>query len=260
MLSESFLSCKTLRNFVLAIYDMAFFNYFHPLKRLERERVNAIKNRRLPTFIKDNLLKQYPDLEDEASRKEFICIDLETTGLDPAVDKILSIGWVIIRDQKIDLSSSVELMINDGADICAKTAVINHITPEMLEKGITLDEAMMALFSELVGKVIVAHGCVVEEKFINHYLSNRFHLKPVPLLWLDTLGLEKHLGKLSDCSGDIDVRLSPTRQRYGLPEYNAHGALIDSIATAELLLAQQKRIYRDQKSCFGRLYRISQHK
>lgn len=238
---------------------MALLNYFHPLKRLERERANAIKSRLLPTFIKNNLLKGYPDLDDEACRQEFICIDLETTGLDPEVDKILSIGWVTTRDQKIDMSSCVELMINDGADICAKTAVINHITPEMLEKGITLDEAMMAFFSQSVGKVIVAHGCIVEENFINHYLSSRYDLKPVPLLWLDTLGLEKYLGKLCDRSSDLDLRLSPTRHRYGLPEYNAHGALIDSIATAELLLAQLKRIYRDQKSCFGRLYRISQH-
>jgi DNA polymerase-3 subunit epsilon len=63
---------------------------------------------------------------------------------------------------------------------------------------------------------------------------------------------------LSDCHDQTDLRLSSVRGRYGLPAYNAHGALIDSIATAELLLAQIKRIYRDKKSGFGRLYSISQ--
>ncbi|WED29388.1 3'-5' exonuclease [Vibrio sp. DW001] len=236
---------------------MALFHYFHPLKKLDRERAKTVDSRLIPGFIKQNLLENYPDLHEDACRQEYICLDLETTGLDPMEDKILSLGWVTIRDQKIDMSSCVELMINEDADIRAKTAVINHITPEMLMKGITLDEAMMAFFSQSVGKVIVAHGCVIERNFFNRYLSNRYQLKPVPLLWLDTLGLEKHLSKLSDRSMELDLRLSSTRYRYGLPEYNAHGALIDSVATAELLLAQLKRIYRNQKSCFGRLYRIS---
>ena len=36
----------------------------------------------------------------------------------------------------------------------------------------------------------------------------------------------------------MSIRLADSRQRYGLPHYAAHNALIDAIATAELLQAQ----------------------
>ncbi|WP_413283383.1 exonuclease domain-containing protein [Vibrio sp. MA40-2] len=240
---------------------MRWINYFHPLRKLQRQRITSYKQRQLPDFLKLNLTEEYPDLEDEANKLEFVCLDLETTGLDPKNDRILSVGWVVIKNLRIDISSRVELLVKSDAEVSAKTAVINHITPEMLAKGVTVDEALLAFFTQSRGRVIVAHGCVVEKNFINHYLYHRYKLNPLPLLWLDTLMIEKHLSKIVDKSeGSTDLRLSSSRKRYGLPEYNAHGALIDSLATAELLLAQLKRVYKDDKTCFGRLYRIGLYK
>ncbi|MDV7103841.1 3'-5' exonuclease [Vibrio sp. TH_r3] len=239
---------------------MQWINYFHPLRKLQRQRIISYKQRQLPEFLKLNLADEYPDLEDEANGLEFICLDLETTGLDPANDQILSIGWVVIRNLKIDISTRVELLVKSDAEVNAKTAVINHITPEMLSNGVTVDEALLAFFKQSRGRVIVAHGCVVEQNFIDHYFKHRYKLKPLPLLWLDTLMIEKHLSKIVDKSAATDLRLSTSRARYGLPEYNAHGALIDSLATAELLLAQLKKVYKDGKTCFGRLYRIGLYK
>lgn len=237
---------------------MALLNHFHPLSKLERVRKKALDTRLLPDFIQANLRQPYPSIEEDVSSLQYICLDLETTGLDPKNDKILSFGWVTITDFHVDLASNVEIMVNDGGNVSEKTAVINHITPEMLEAGVSLDDAVLAFFEHAIGKVIVAHGCVVEREFLNHYFKERFHLAAIPLLWIDTLAIEKHLSKLSDCHDQVDLRLSSVRERYDLPAYNAHGALIDAIATAELLLAQIKRIYRDKKSGFGRLYSISQ--
>ncbi len=239
---------------------MVWLSYFHPLKRLERRRAERLKRGLMPDFLNKNLERHYPDMQDEAKQQEYICIDLETTGLDPATDKILSIGWVTIKDLKIEVSGSVHLMINEQVDISPTTAVINHITPEMLQQGVSLNEAVREFFYHCQGKVIVAHGCVMEQRFLEHYLKTRYQLNPLPLLWLDTLGIEKHLSRPLGSETSVDLRLSSARARYGLPEYNAHSALIDAIATAELLLAQMKVIYRDKKSCFGRLYRISHSK
>ena len=236
---------------------MAWINYFHPLRKLQRERAVLADLPQLPSYIQKNLGMEYPHLNDEAKELEYICLDLETTGLDPEKDRILSIGWVVIKGLHIDISSGKQLMIKDNCDVCAQTAVINHITPEMLEQGYSLSEAFKEFFVQSQGRVIVAHACFVEKHFIDHYLKRCLDLPELPFLWLDTLGIEKHFCQNIDNDSEADLRLSSVRERYGLPEYNAHGALIDSIATAELLLAQIKRVYKDGKSCFGRLYRIS---
>ncbi|WP_418135139.1 hypothetical protein [Psychromonas sp. GE-S-Ul-11] len=55
-----------------------------------------------------------------------------------------------------------------------------------------------------------------------------------------------------------DNRLTAVRKRYQLPQYNAHNALVDSLATAELLLAQIARIYRHKPVTLETLYKISQ--
>ena len=41
----------------------------------------------------------------------------------------------------------------------------------------------------------------------------------------------------------MSLRLHPSRERYHLPPYQAHHALIDALATAELLQAQIARHY-----------------
>ncbi|WED24114.1 3'-5' exonuclease [Vibrio sp. JC009] len=239
---------------------MLWKNIFHPLSKLERKRVEALQGRKLPLFVQENIAWQYPGLDDETKQQDFICLDLETTGLDPKTDQILSIGWVEMKGMNIDLSSSVQLMIKGCRKVRARTAVINHITPEMLQQGCSLDEAFLEFFNRAKGKIIVAHARFVEQHFIDNYLKQSFNLEPLPFLWLDTLNIEKYLCRHLDNNTSPDLRLSAIRERYGLPEYNTHSALIDSVSTAELLLAQICRIYRDDKSCFGRLYRISHSK
>jgi len=239
---------------------MGWTTYFHPLRKLNREKEIFLASSKMPPIIEKNITWDYPHLDDEAKRQEFIVLDLETTGLDVEKDRVLSIGWVSIKNFQIDLSTAKELMINNDTDVRPETVVINHITPEMLQEGVSLDDAFSLFFAQSQGKVIVAHACCVEKSFIDRYAREHFDLPPLPLLWIDTLGIEKYLSRAIDHNQDADLRLSSIRARYVLPEYNAHGALIDSISTAELLLAQIKRVYRDTKSCFGHLYRISHTK
>lgn len=236
-------------------------NYFHPLKKLERKRNHYIDTVHAPDFLQQAVGGLAPQIGEDAADHSYICLDLETTGVNAETDKVLSIGWVEINNMHVELSSSRELFINsDAKNIKAETAVINHITPEMLEIGCSLDEAMQQFFVHAKGKVIVAHGCCIEQAFIDKYFQRAFSLSPVPLVWLDTLAIEKHISRFSQSSSEVDYRLSSVRQQYGLPEYNNHGALIDALATAELLLAQMKKIFRSDKTCFSRLFRISESK
>lgn len=236
---------------------MQWLSYFHPLRKLQRARSTVNLTPSIPKFIKDNLDWTCPDLDDDARQLEYICLDLETTGLDPYNDTILSIGWVVIKNYHIDLSSCMQMLVKDTIDVSKESVVIHHLTPEMLSNGYSLDEAMETFFQHAQGRIIVAHACFIEQGFIDNYLKKRYGLPSLPLVWLDTLGLEKRLCQSIDKESQHDFRLSSVRSKYGLPEYNAHGALIDSISSAELLLAQIKRAAGNSTSCFGRLYRIS---
>lgn len=101
------------------------------------------------------------------------------------------------------------------------------------------------MLKELKNKIVVVHYRPIERDFFYSALLNRIGegiLFPV----VDTMQIEGNI-QIEKVSGFFDkllgkkmpsVRLANSRERYGLPAYSAHNALIDAIATAELLQAQ----------------------
>ncbi|MGL6259683.1 3'-5' exonuclease [Vibrio sp. WXL103] len=236
---------------------LSVLRYFHPLEQLRRKRTKYIEAEQLPDSIKQNLEVDIPEISAAISELDFIILDFETTGLDSSEDLILSIGWVEMSNNKIELATGQHLFINSDSQIKPETAVINHITPQMLTEGVSLHEAIDRFFAAAAGKIVVAHGCVVEESFLNHYLHKQYQSDKLPLVWVDTMRIEKQLAKAINQDSDIDVTLSGSRRRYELPEYQTHNALLDSVATAELLLAISKRIDPKNALTIGTLYKLS---
>lgn len=236
------------------------FESFHPFERMLRRRNRYVDKTLLPLELKNLLVSPKCGIQQRVSELEFIVLDIETTGFDSEEETILSIGWVEITNNKIDLTSAQHLYINSDSKIKPETAIVNHITQQMLINGVSIHQAIKSFLQQAMGKILVAHGCVVEANFINCYLSRTFKISPPPLLWIDTLCLEKRLQHTINPTDTSDVTLSATRERYQLPRYNAHNALADAVATAELLLAQQARIAPQAEITIGTLYRLSQYK
>lgn len=226
------------------------FNYYHPLNKLKRARERYISKHTLPECIKVLLSAPLPDLDDDLYRLEYIALDFETSGFEPENDHLLSVGYLPMKEQKLLLEQAIETFVFSSKKIKAETAVINHIMPEMLEKGVPLRDVMEGLFSALSGKVIIAHGCMIEKRFLDHYLKQYFQLPPLPLLWVDTLSIEKSLIMHHGNDQSADFRLASVRRRHGLPEYPAHGALVDALATGELYLALLKKRFAGTEASF----------
>ncbi|MGR5063249.1 3'-5' exonuclease [Photobacterium sp. DNB22_13_2] len=232
-------------------------SYFKPLNRLSRAQVkwrdahsSQASGEQVFQLQEGNL----PEPDTALFDLDILCLDFETTGLNPDKDQILSIGYVEMQKGMLNLGSCEETFIKDSSGINAQSAIINQITPEMLISGQALDEAMEALFAKMAGKIVLVHGLTVEKSFIEHYLQKRFDMAMPPLLWLDTLLIEKMLVTNRHVREEGDYRLSSIRQRYGLPEYPSHGALIDAVATGELLLAVMIKCFGQSKPRLEEVY------
>ncbi len=234
-------------------------NYFHPLEKQKRYKNNYLARQTTLSSLQKELINSLnPELSTPVSELDYIVLDFETTGLNSKKDVILSLGWVDINKGKVDLNTAKHLYLNDDSLIKPKTAVINHITPQILQKeGVSIDYAMATFMKAALGKVIIAHCCGVEKNFFNHYMKTRYNLTDFPLFWLDTLCIERKIEQAVNKGQNIDLTLASTRERYGLPEYNAHNALADAVATAELFLAQQKRLASGKELYFGTVFRMS---
>ncbi|MFT2097851.1 exonuclease domain-containing protein [Marinomonas sp. 2405UD66-6] len=231
------------------------FNRFHPIHQLEKKRAALVEEGKLPKPIAELLSEPYPLPETKLNELEFLVFDLETTGLDPKKDRILSIGHLKIHNMLVDISTSVHTYIKAEKYVKPEAAVINHIVPEMLSEGQLFDEAMHDLFRAMKGKILIAHGTVVEKSFIDAYVKLRYGLDSLPLLWLDTLILEKSLLRNKNDTGTGDYQLAAVRERHNLPPYLAHNALADSIATGELFLVLVKIIYGKSVPLLSNVYK-----
>jgi DNA polymerase III subunit epsilon len=172
------------------------------------------------------------------SQVELLALDLETTGLDPRTDHVLSLGWVPVAGGQVLLADAREHRVRppDGVDV-GSSATIHGLTDDALAGAASLAEVLPLLLGALHGRVLLAHHAQVEVEFVGAATVSAYGARP-PLTVVDTLALEHRLR--ADVNGEVQgsLRLDAARRTYGLPRYASHHALTDAVAAAELLLAQ----------------------
>lgn len=176
-------------------------------------------------------------------------LDTETGGLDPSRHPILTIGAVAWQDGEI--GESVEWKLYAPEQFCDPKALeVNGIDIEVHNReAIRPDEAAQAMLRfgrrysdgtriRLAGHNIVAfdagflralYGPADYWRYFSHRPVDTMQL--LPFLWL--AGQGQDIGKLSEACAAFGVKLT-----------GAHTALGDALATARLLTAMVKRLWR----------------
>lgn len=232
------------------------FLFKDEFQKLEKNML-ALKNKNQDNRYLNTLLS-YPLPDKHASVEDLsiLSLDFETTGLNFQKDVVISFGGVLIEKGQIIFNSSFHHLIKvDNDDIKNNEAIVNHITPEMLENGIDKQSALDILIDKIKGKVILTHGHIIEQTFLLK-LMGLDNATSLPLIFLDTMQIEHSLLK-SMSLNNLDLRLFAIRQKRGFPSYVAHNALADCVATAEVFLAQVKDIFGKDKSNLLTLYKRS---
>ena len=171
------------------------------------------------------------------ARVELVALDLETTGLDPARDSILSVGLVHLAGERIALASAWHQVVKVDGAIPEAAAVIHRITDDHAAGGRRLEEVMAGVLEHLAGRVMLVHHAAIERGFLDT-ACRRLYGGPLLVPIVDTAHLaRRRLERRHEAVKAGDIRLFNLRARYGLPRYQAHNALSDAVATAELFLA-----------------------
>ena len=233
---------------------MGLFSLFDPIQILNKRIEKFSSSKHCPDELRQ-FYKKIPVTKDTPIKQcQITSIDFETTGLDIENDQILSIGGIDITRSPIQFNSTFHYYIKNKEDVIKKeSAVINQITPELLANGKDISIAIYELLEKISGKIILVHCSYIECGFIRKILKLR-KKDPLPFLVLDTMEIER---KLNMANPNIDVRLSSIRERRNLPEYEAHNALIDSLATADVFLAQIKDVFKNTQATILPIYKRS---
>ncbi|MEO0579476.1 MAG: exonuclease domain-containing protein [Pseudomonadota bacterium] len=175
-----------------------------------------------------------PEPNARAIDSDFLCVDLETNGLDPTTASLLSVGSVAIERGRVVLASATHRIVRANADV-GISATVHGLTDTVCAAGESLDDVLGDLLAQLEHRVLVVHYAGLDVALLDRLCRARFGAAlNAPVVDTLELGRRALAGRQA---GRGELRLGAMRERYGLPAYRQHNSLTDALATAELLLA-----------------------
>jgi DNA polymerase III subunit epsilon len=165
----------------------------------------------------------------------FLVIDVETTGLDPRRDEVISFAGVPVEGGRIVASGAVHGLVRPESPPAASSVVIHGLRTADLAAAPSAATAFPPLAHSLPGRVPVAHAAWVEREFLRPHL--RALGCPLPRQIVDTALLWR---LLSIQRGERDPgthRLSAVAEALGLPAHRPHEAEGDALTAAQAFLA-----------------------
>ena len=165
-----------------------------------------------------------------------VALDLETTGLDVANDRIVQIGAVAMRGPVILDAPRIHTRVAPGVPISAASTRIHGITDSEVEGAPKLVELFEPLAEAFAGRVVIGQNIRFDLAVLRHEAAR------AGLAWHDPPALDvTHLAGGLD-RGLVDLGLESLASRYGVTIEARHDALGDSLAAARIFAALVPRL------------------
>jgi DNA polymerase III subunit epsilon len=185
----------------------------------------------------------------------YAVVDLETTGLDPSRDEIISFASVPIDEGRVVVGRVATAIARPARMPGPETMRIHGLRPIDLADAAPLAEVLDVVLEALTGRVMVAHVAAVERGFLAPALKRAGLSLAMPVLDTDALAGQV-LGTNRAGDGAV-IPLADAARELGLPVHSPHVAEGDALTTAQLFLALATRLDRMKPQTVGSLERLS---
>ncbi len=176
------------------------------------------------------------------SALEYIALDFETTGLDPAVDEVISMGAILITSGRIDLSRSVYGETFHDRPANRSGVTVHGLRPRDLRGSRPREDLEARLDQAIAGRQILAWAAWVEAAFLGSIYGDAGRTWRLRII--DVRDLVTHLDRVSGVETPDAESLVSCSARLGVPPSQAHHAYGDALMTAELFLVLAHRLDR----------------
>lgn len=160
-------------------------------------------------------------------KETFVCVDCESTGLEPKQDRIIEIAAVIFTFDT--LLQTFDTLIDPQCEIPPLSTEIHHISQAMVQGQPTIQSVLPELLKMIDGHILVGHGISFDIALIaaeakRHQIPCRIEQQP----FFDTLRMARLYGESPINS------LQHLRQHFNIASEGAHRAMSDVIVNIEV--------------------------
>lgn len=159
---------------------------------------------------------------------DWALVDVETSGLIPRRDRVLSIA-VVTMEPDGEQTGEFSTLLNPGCD--PGPVEVHGLTTELLHGAPTFDQIAGQLGALLQDRVLVAHNAQFDYDFLAHEFARARLYLPVTRR-LCTLALNRQVDPPAH-----DMKLGSLAAHYGVPQTQAHDALDDTRVLAGVFRA-----------------------
>ncbi len=193
---------------------------------------NSIKQYFNKRSLKD---QSYAYLFDRYEGDEYVCFDCETTGLDPKTDEIISIGAIIIKENKILHSRKFERFCKTDKPLDEESIKVHHIRECDIQNARDIDEVIDEFLAFVGNRPCVGYYLEFDMAMVNRYIKPKLGITlPNKQIEVSALYYDKMIKKYPE--GNIDLRFDVIMNRLDLPRLGKHDAINDVIMTAMIFL------------------------
>ncbi len=199
--------------------------------------------------------------DEPIDRVRFVVLDSETTGLNPAVDRLVTIGAVAVQGNDIVLEDSFSALLQVERNTEAVT--VHGVTREAASKGLTEPQAIERFLDYLRDGVIVGHHIGHDIATFDVALERHWGAKLLNRS-LDTMDLTLHLERDGAFAGRPAIRhftLDSLCTMFGVIPHDRHTATGDAFITAQVfqrLLRLSSRCQRDTLAGVAEVFEVEQ--
>lgn len=199
-----------------------------PFSRKPRIDLPEAETRRLAA------LKAMPKVDSRTplANLRWVVVDVETGGLNPHVDPLLSIGAVEIRDGQIQLGASFEASLQQSAVTSHENILVHGLTHSQQLSGMAARDALLDFAEFGAGGPFVAFHAGFDQTALQVAMQKELGWR-LPGPWLDAAVIAPLL--FPNLAGDCRS-LDDWLDALSIQNYARHCAVADAAATAQLWL------------------------
>ena len=187
-------------------------------------------------FNKRNLKnKEFEFLFDKSSNEEYVCFDCETTGLNPKVDDIVSIGAVIIKNNTIISSKKFVKFVKPKTKLQAEAIKIHHIRECDLEDAEDINNVIDEFLHFIGNRTLVGYYLEFDVAMVNKYIKPKLGIT-LPNRLIEVSAIYHDFKMEMIPQGHIDLRFNTIMDELDIPSLGKHDAYNDAIMTSMIFI------------------------
>jgi DNA polymerase-3 subunit epsilon len=183
----------------------------------------------------------------------FVVLDSETTGLNPRVDRLITIGAVAVQNSEIVIEDSFDALIR--IDRNTEAVTVHGVTRDQSLRGVDEQVAIERFLDYLKDGVIVGHHIGHDISTIDAALERHWGIT-LANRSLDTMDLTLHLERDGAFAGRPPIRqftLDGLCAMFGVIPHDRHTASGDAFITAQVFLRLERLAMRFGRGTLGRI-------